>query len=550
MKLLGDREARELASPDPQSGNSDESLLARARAGDRGAFAELWQRHARSGLRVARQFTSSVEADDLVSEAYVRIYERILAGGGPVAAFRPYLYTTIRNLASRWGGSNREIQVDDIGEFEDPASGDDPATAALDRTLTAQAFRALPARWQAVLWYTEVEGMDPHEVAPILGLTANGVAALSYRAREGLRKAWLQAHISDSTSLGECNWTVARLGDYARNGLSDRDYRRLEGHLASCAKCGLLSEEVDEAASQLAVVMLPILLGTVVGGSLLAALAAPGAATAAQLAAPLLPSAFHVAASAAPAALAAPIAATGAAVATPALVGTLALALVVSGGLAVGMSRDVGPSVQQPSSAQAPSIPGGHAIGGERSGVMRDDAAQGAGAQGGAGQGSDVQGGIPLANGLQVADGGLDGAVRSVADGLGSTVGGVTDTLGAVVDDITSPLNTIIPSLPVHPGPVPEHSAPDGLVGVAASVDLSGTGMPGATVSAQAGGVVYATAVVTSQGTWAIHISALPKGVGAVSLKQNLRILGITVPLDIPLGLLSTTLGITVELLN
>ena len=41
---------------------SDESLIAVARRGDRGAFAVLWKRHARSGMRVARQFTSSVDA--------------------------------------------------------------------------------------------------------------------------------------------------------------------------------------------------------------------------------------------------------------------------------------------------------------------------------------------------------------------------------------------------------------------------------------------------------------------------------------------------------
>jgi DNA-directed RNA polymerase specialized sigma24 family protein len=43
----------------------------------------------------------------------------------------------------------------------------------------------LPERWQAVLWHTEIEGSRPAEVASLLGLTANGVAALGYRAREG-----------------------------------------------------------------------------------------------------------------------------------------------------------------------------------------------------------------------------------------------------------------------------------------------------------------------------------------------------------------------------
>ena len=66
------------------------------------------------------------------------------------------------------------------------------ALLAADRT---QAFASLPERWQLVLWHTEVEGRSAAEVAPILGLAPNAVAALAYRAREGLRQAYLNAHI-------------------------------------------------------------------------------------------------------------------------------------------------------------------------------------------------------------------------------------------------------------------------------------------------------------------------------------------------------------------
>jgi RNA polymerase sigma factor (sigma-70 family) len=265
---------------------SDEVLVAQTRIGNQRAFAELWHRHYQSGVRVARQFTSSIDADDLVSEAYTRIYERILAGGGPVGAFRPYLYATVRNLASSWGAARRDIQVDDIAAFEDPDSVEDPTLAALDRTLTVRAFRSLPDRWQTVLWYTEVEGMDPHEVAPLLGLTANGVAALAYRAREGLRKAWLQAHVNDDVASPECRWTIAHLGDHTRSGLGERDDARIRHHLATCASCPIISEEVDDLGSRLAIIVLPLVLGGAVGGSLLGSLGS-GTASASALVPPV-----------------------------------------------------------------------------------------------------------------------------------------------------------------------------------------------------------------------------------------------------------------------
>jgi RNA polymerase sigma factor (sigma-70 family) len=440
--------------------DSDESLVARARIGDRGAFAELWHRHARSGIRVARQFTSSIEADDLVAEAYTRIYGRVLAGGGPVGAFRPYLYTTIRNLASRWGQANREVQVDDIGDFEDPRAEDDPVSSTLDRTLTADAFRTLPERWQSVLWYTEVEGMDPHEVAPLLGLSANGVAALSYRAREGLRKAWLQAHISDTTAMGECRWTLARLGDYTRNGLTARDHRRVDDHLESCVKCSLLSQEVDEVGSQLAMVLLPLLFGATVGGSLLAAFSAPGAATAAQLAAaPVLPAILQGAAASGSAFVAPAAAGLGAGV-PASLVGTLTLALIVSGGLAVGISRDGGPAPQQSTSAQPYSganeaglVPGNDQSGGEQGRI--------GGADGVPYPGPVLPTILPSpVSGLGATVG---SAVGSVVGGITGTVSGVTDAAGTLLQNVTSPLNTVILSLPPLSVPAPEQSPSEGI---------------------------------------------------------------------------------------
>ena len=42
-----------------------------------------------------------------------------------------------------------------------------------------------------VLWHTEVEGQRPAEVAPLLGMSPNSVSALAYRAREGLRQAFV-----------------------------------------------------------------------------------------------------------------------------------------------------------------------------------------------------------------------------------------------------------------------------------------------------------------------------------------------------------------------
>ncbi len=508
---------------------SDESLVLLARAGDTSAFAELWQRHARSGIRVARQFTSSSDADDLVSEAYVRIYQRVLAGGGPEGAFRPYLYTTIRNLAARWGQSNKSINVDDIGEFEAVVEGEDPAMAALDRTLTVRAFRSLPDRWQSVLWYTEVEGMDPHEVAPMLGISANGVAALSYRAREGLRKAWLQAHISDATATGDCRWTIARLGDHARNGLTARERDRVDEHLGTCAKCSIISEEVDEVGSRLALVMIPLILGGAVGGLFLASMSAPSGAMAAELVTSAMPPAFHTLAVAS-----APSVATGLVATTVAapLVGALAIALVISGGLAAtSLAAQAPHPVVSTPTAQAAGYP---------SKVSPSDIPWLVGTTSKA-----VQGGSAIGV-LAPGAGQLVPGIGTLTNSTVNALGGAVDTL---VAGVTAPINNLT-GLAIGPGPVPPQTAPFGVVGASAAFVLSGTGMPGATVAVQAGGVVYATTTVSPQGTWAVNISALPNGIGPIQLKQTLiSLIGVDL-LSTPLQVLSNSLGITLTILG
>ena len=145
-------------------------------------------------------------ADDIVAEAFTRVLGAIRAGGGPGLAFRAYLLTAVRNTANDWlRASRRTTVVGDLGEdLEDHVPEENMGVARLSRgpeaetearaeaRLVTRAFAHLPARWRAVLWQLEVEGEAPAAVAPMFGLSANGVSALAVRAREGLRQAYLQ----------------------------------------------------------------------------------------------------------------------------------------------------------------------------------------------------------------------------------------------------------------------------------------------------------------------------------------------------------------------
>ena len=186
----------------------DAELISSARSGDTAAIGALYERHAGAAWVVARQYSDSpTDADDVVADAFTAVFGAIQRGKGPESAFRAYLFTVVRRVAGLRREKNRRVQpTDDIAVLEAgtalAGTAEEPALAGFERGVVARAFHSLPERWQAVLWHTEVEGLTPAEIAPILGLTANGVAALAYRAREGLRQAYLQQHLQDPLDDG------------------------------------------------------------------------------------------------------------------------------------------------------------------------------------------------------------------------------------------------------------------------------------------------------------------------------------------------------------
>jgi len=236
---------------------SDEELAGRARSGDPVPFEMLWRRHADAGRRVANRFTSASDPDDIVQEAYLRIFSSLGRGRGPDGPFRPYLYQTIRNIAITWSRQ----QTSSLELLADRSDGTDLSESVLEGTITATAYRSLPVRWQEVLWYTEVEGLEPADIAPLLGLSASAVSALSYRAREGLRRAWLQAHVSATALPEECRWPTERMGEANRDALSRKNRERFDLHVEGCSRCTLVLEEVDEASRRLGLVIAPLLVG-------------------------------------------------------------------------------------------------------------------------------------------------------------------------------------------------------------------------------------------------------------------------------------------------
>lgn len=228
------------------------------RLGNVSAFGTIRQRHQEAARRLAGELAASeAEADEVVAEAFARVLAATQRGGGPTDAFRPYLLTAVRRVIRdrQAGGGHGQLLETDPGELLV-----DPAVAGPEQSAVARAFLSLPDRWIAVLWHTEIEEASAADVAPLLGLSRNGVTALRRRARAGLRQSALHSRMS-GVSSEDCKAVTAQLGTFVQDAVSGRDSALVTDHLSQCDECRAVYSELADISLALRETVAPLFLG-------------------------------------------------------------------------------------------------------------------------------------------------------------------------------------------------------------------------------------------------------------------------------------------------
>lgn len=225
----------------------------------RDVMGEVFARHHPAVLAYARTCCrDAATAHDLAAEAFARTYRSVVSGAGPQHAWRAYLLTCVRRTAVDWAREGARTQLsDDFESWADtlPAGHDAEGAvlAAEEVSLVLRAYRSLPERWQAVLWHSVVEHEAADATARRLGITAGGVGSLVARAREGLREAYLRAHL-DQTASEECRHFGALIATSVRRP-DKRVARDLDRHLRSCADCARASRDLRDLNGRLGAIL-------------------------------------------------------------------------------------------------------------------------------------------------------------------------------------------------------------------------------------------------------------------------------------------------------
>ena len=172
---------------------SDHECAARARDGDRAAFAELVRRHQDAVFRfVLRMVGSRDEALDLTQDAFVRAWQA-LPQWQPEAQFRTWLFRIASNAALDALRRRRMVTFEPLGETFEVAAGDPDPEKRLELKQRVAALGASLARLSAehreILLLREVENLSYGEIGAVLGLSEGTVKSRLARARGALLEA-------------------------------------------------------------------------------------------------------------------------------------------------------------------------------------------------------------------------------------------------------------------------------------------------------------------------------------------------------------------------
>jgi RNA polymerase sigma-70 factor (ECF subfamily) len=176
----------------PMGRDDERSLVDRLRAGDTGAFDEVYDAYRpRVFAFLLRMSRSRTVAEDLLDETWLRLVRhapRLL----PDTRMGPWLFTVARNL---YWSHRRDALVQDtfapdlLTLWPSPAPWPSPFELAVAGELERRielALSKLSPQYREVMLLVGHEGLTPAEAAVVCGMTAEGLRQRLSRARAAL----------------------------------------------------------------------------------------------------------------------------------------------------------------------------------------------------------------------------------------------------------------------------------------------------------------------------------------------------------------------------
>jgi RNA polymerase sigma-70 factor (ECF subfamily) len=168
----------------------DADLVRLAIAGQREAFAEIYQRYHAVVYRFARMMSGSPTiAEDVTQETFTTLLRDLQRYEPDRSGLSTYLYGVARNVTrSRLRRERRFVRLE-ITEDGEPISTRDPSTVfeqSQNRMRLRQIIAELPSRYREVIILCGIHGLPYAEVAAILGTPVGTVRSRLSRGRQAI----------------------------------------------------------------------------------------------------------------------------------------------------------------------------------------------------------------------------------------------------------------------------------------------------------------------------------------------------------------------------
>jgi RNA polymerase sigma-70 factor, ECF subfamily len=171
--------------------DNDTALMSRIAAGDCKAFQLFTRRHHAKSVAVARRVVGNTsDAEEVVQEALLRVWEHAGEWRGSNSQATTWLYRIVLNLAIDRTRKRSPVfvAVEDGPVMVDPAPSAHLLIEGRElETYVAREIPALPARQRDALSLCYLEGLSCAEAASVMKVSVSAMEALLVRARRTLR---------------------------------------------------------------------------------------------------------------------------------------------------------------------------------------------------------------------------------------------------------------------------------------------------------------------------------------------------------------------------
>jgi RNA polymerase sigma-70 factor (ECF subfamily) len=185
-----------MSSGDKDNGISEDSTLAeRARAGDPGAFEEIFLRYRGQVYSLAYRMTgNATDAEDVCQEVFLKAMRKIGSFEGR-STLSTWLYRVAINVSKDHLRKKRrsaevlrddeipEAEVKEVPLVQQNGGPESRAISSEARRVVQEALLELPLNLRAPLVLHELEGLEYHEISRMLRLPVGTVKSRIFRSR-------------------------------------------------------------------------------------------------------------------------------------------------------------------------------------------------------------------------------------------------------------------------------------------------------------------------------------------------------------------------------